>query len=57
MFRINSADDRKDMMDYIPDRRIVFDRLPLKYFWLYSDDMDKAIKCKPIVIPKKLNPV
>lgn len=57
MFRLNSLEHRKEMLDYIPDKRIVTDKLPLKYFWLYSDDMDNAIKIKPIVVPDKHKPV
>lgn len=57
MFRLNSLEHRKEMLDYIPDKRIVTDKLPLKYFWLYSDDMDTAIKIKPIVVPDKYKPV
>lgn len=56
LFRINSREDRKDLLEYIPDNRVLEERLPLHYFWLYSDDMDAAIKCKPIDIPEKLKP-
>jgi len=56
VFRINSTEDRRDLLEYIPDRRVLEDRLPLHYFWLYSDDMEAAIKCKPIEVPERMKP-
>ena len=57
MFRITDAKDRADMHDYIPDRNIVDKALPKHFFWLYSDDMDEALKVKPIVVPNRQKPV
>lgn len=51
MFRITDKKDRQDMLDFIPDERIVEAPLPKKYFWIYSDDMDYAIKIRPVKVP------
>jgi hypothetical protein len=56
MFKMNDENERKDIVKYIPDKRIVQERLPLHYFWLFSDDMDAAIKCKPIKVPERKKP-
>lgn len=51
MFRINPLDDRKDMLNYISDEQILR-KIPLRYFWLYHDEQDKAVLLKPIQIKK-----
>lgn len=51
MFRINPEEDRQDMLNYIPDRRIL-QKIPKRYFWLYHDDMDNVILVKPLEIKK-----
>ena len=56
IFRINSMEDRKHLTEYISDDRLVTQKLPLKYFWVFTDDMDKAILCKPIKIASHLAP-
>jgi DNA helicase HerA-like ATPase len=48
MFRINSAQHRKDIQDFIPDDRVIKNPLPNRYFWLYEEGMDKAVLIKPI---------
>lgn len=52
MFRINPEEDRNDMMNYIPDRKIL-QKIPKRYYWLYHDDMDEAILVKPLELGKK----
>jgi hypothetical protein len=51
MFRINPLDDRKDMLNYIPDEQIL-QKIPLRYFWLFHDDLDTATLIKPIKLKK-----
>lgn len=48
MFRINSLEHRKAILDFLPDIRVVKEVLPNRYFWVYEEGMDRAIKCKPI---------
>jgi hypothetical protein len=50
IFRINSQDDRHDLLDFITDRRIMTNKIPLHQFWIFSDDMDSAVLCKPIEV-------
>jgi hypothetical protein len=52
MFRINPLDDRKEMLNYIPDERILT-KIPKYFFWIYQDDFDTAILCKPLELKKK----
>jgi len=50
LFRINSKEDRKAILDFIPDERIVPKPLPNRYFWHYEEGNDAAQKFKPIKI-------
>lgn len=51
MFRINPLNDRKEMLNYIPDEKIL-KKIEKYYFWLYQDDMDVAKLIKPLDIKK-----
>lgn len=51
MFRINPLNDRKEMLNYIPDDKILR-KIPMHYFWVYNDDMDVATLVKPIEVKK-----
>ncbi len=52
MFRLNDDEHRQDMLNYIPDRRIL-QKIEKRYYWLYHDDMDKAVLVKPLDLGSK----
>ena len=52
LFRLNPEEDRQDMLNYIPDKRIL-QKIQKYFFWLYHDDMDEAVLVKPLEIGKK----
>lgn len=49
LFRLNPHEDRKDMLNYMPDTRIL-KKIEKYWFWLYHDDMDTAVLCKPLEV-------
>jgi len=49
LFRLTPHEDRREMMNYIPDEAIL-ERIPKFYYWLYHDEMENAILVKPIDI-------
>jgi hypothetical protein len=51
LFRLNPTEDRKDMLNYIPDEQIL-KKIEKYFYWLYSDDMDRAVFVKPLEIKK-----
>jgi hypothetical protein len=55
MFRITSLDDRKAILDFIPDEKILSKALPKRYFWVYKDEWDSATLAKPISCQKKFH--
>lgn len=52
LFRLNPVEDRKDMLNYIPDDSIL-KKIDKYFFWLYNDDMDIAVLVKPLEIKTK----
>lgn len=52
LFRLNPEEDRKDMLNYIPDKRIL-QKIEKYWFWLYHDDMNNAVLVKPLELQKK----
>lgn len=51
MFRLNPLEDRQEMLNYIPDKKIL-QKIPKYFFWLYHDDLDSAVYCKPLELKK-----
>lgn len=52
LFRLNPLSDRQEMLNYIPDERIL-KKIEKYFFWMYHDDLDEAVFCSPIELKKK----
>lgn len=56
VFRITDANDRKEVLAYVPDVRVAETRLPKRFFWVFVDDWDSAVLFQPIVVSKRKQP-
>lgn len=56
IFKINDAEDRKDLYAFVPDIRVIQTRIPKWFFWVYRDDWDEAIYFAPIKVPERWKP-